>query len=334
MSRVRVARRARLYSSARALGAVVAMAWALPAGPRTWAASPVLEAASEADALRQTFVEDIRIQKDAPVLELYDTFSNPDHAFSFRIAGGAMHMGEPGRPVGMSFYRSFSPSLPPTIVLNSFRTGIYGPLGVGTDSASEALHVRGETGQTRVLVEERSQTMISRNLLRLRNNGPATFRFENASSGAIWGFGSIVAEDKFFISRSGASGLDLTLDVAGNLTLLGTLTQLSDRNAKRDVDPIDGPALLRRLQELPLSTWSYKADERGARHVGPMAQDFAAAFGLGADDTHVAPSDVAGVSLAAVQALQRTLGDRERELLDLQLRVAALERALSAESPH
>lgn len=208
---------------------------------------------------------------------------------------------------------------------------VLGPSWSLAPQSSSSLSVYGE-GNARVTVQDYGSQVVGRNLMRLINNGPVTLRFENQASGAAWGFGSIVAEDKFFISKGGAAGLDLTLDGAGNLVILGTLTQLSDRNAKRDVREIDGDELLRKLAALPLSSWSYKADGQAARHVGPMAQDFSAAFGLGHDDTHLAPSDVAGVSLAAAQALKRELearlAEKDAQIAALAERLAALERAL------
>ena len=53
---------------------------------------------------------------------------------------------------------------------------------------------------------------------------------------------------------------------------------------------------------LPISTWSYD-DEPGVRHMGPMAQDFSAAFQLGADDRHIFTLDANGVTMASIQAL-------------------------------
>jgi hypothetical protein len=53
---------------------------------------------------------------------------------------------------------------------------------------------------------------------------------------------------------------------------------------------------------LPTSSWQYKS-ERGVRHIGPMAQDFYAAFGVGTDDRHITSIDEEGVALAAIKAL-------------------------------
>ena len=43
------------------------------------------------------------------------------------------------------------------------------------------------------------------------------------------------------------------------------------------------------------------------KHLGPVAQDFQAAFGLGTDDKSIGTVDADGVALAAIQALNRKL---------------------------
>ncbi|MBW2464659.1 MAG: tail fiber domain-containing protein [Deltaproteobacteria bacterium] len=86
----------------------------------------------------------------------------------------------------------------------------------------------------------------------------------------------------------------------------------SDRHAKEQIIPVDSEALLERVAALPIAEWSY-IDEQGVRHVGPMAQDFHASFGLGGDDRSIHPVDAAGVTLAAVQALARRVEGLERD---------------------
>ena len=63
----------------------------------------------------------------------------------------------------------------------------------------------------------------------------------------------------------------------------GTCGAVSDRNLKQGFAAVDRDETLLRLARLPVTSWSYRA-EPGVRHVGPMAQDFRAAFGLGPDD--------------------------------------------------
>jgi hypothetical protein len=106
----------------------------------------------------------------------------------------------------------------------------------------------------------------------------------------------------------------------------------SDRALKEAFEPVDPRAVLAAVATLPLERWSYKGET--ARHLGPMAQDFAAAFGLGEDDRHIFPLDAAGVALAALQglhALVRTQGARlerlERELATLRGETVALREA-------
>ena len=121
----------------------------------------------------------------------------------------------------------------------------------------------------------------------------------------------------------GTANFDLKTN--GNLTIAGILTQNSDVNEKRDIAVVDGREVLTQLAGLPVSTWRYKDEETEARHLGPMAQDFHAAFGLGEDELHIAPSDMAGVALAAIKALQQTVQEKDAEIADLQERMAALE---------
>ncbi len=112
------------------------------------------------------------------------------------------------------------------------------------------------------------------------------------------------------LSESGLAGqFSGNVVVTGQLTV-GTIVYASDRNLKSDIQPIDGKDVLARLGQLPISSWHYtNAPEK--RHVGPMAQDFHAAFGLnGTDDTHISEVDIAGVSLAAIQALNNQMASQ------------------------
>jgi hypothetical protein len=65
---------------------------------------------------------------------------------------------------------------------------------------------------------------------------------------------------------------------------------------------------------LPVSTWNYIADGAAVRHLGPMAQDFKAAFGLGESDKMINIVDANGVLMVAVQALYRRVQALEAEV--------------------
>ena len=85
----------------------------------------------------------------------------------------------------------------------------------------------------------------------------------------------------------------------------GTWTNASDRNLKEGFASVDEASLLAKLNTIPMQTWRYKSESAAVRHLGPMAQDFYAAFVLGQDDKHISTVDEGGVALAAIQQLYR-----------------------------
>jgi hypothetical protein len=91
----------------------------------------------------------------------------------------------------------------------------------------------------------------------------------------------------------------------GNATCNGNYWQNgSDRNSKEDFAIISPREVLAKVSALPITEWKYKVEANGTEHLGPMAQDFHAAFGLnGSDDKHIATVDEEGVALAAIQGL-------------------------------
>ena len=109
----------------------------------------------------------------------------------------------------------------------------------------------------------------------------------------------------------------------------GSWSAVSDRDSKENVEPVDGRAILERLLSMPLSTWNYKAQDDSIRHMGPMAQDFHAAFGLGVSDKLIDTIDPDGVALAAIQGLntelQERLAEKDAEIADLHARLERLE---------
>ena len=103
----------------------------------------------------------------------------------------------------------------------------------------------------------------------------------------------------------------------------------SDRNGKEQFTTINPRAVLEKVSALPITEWKYKVEADGTEHLGPMAQDFHAAFGLnGADDKHIATVDEEGVALAAIQGLNQKLEETRAENADLRARLEKLERLL------
>ena len=91
----------------------------------------------------------------------------------------------------------------------------------------------------------------------------------------------------------------------------GSWFSLSDRNAKTAVQPLDPREVLKKVAALPLNTWQYKTQDAQYRHMGPMAQDFYAAFQLGESDKSIDTVDADGVALAAIQGLNALLAEKD-----------------------
>jgi Skp family chaperone for outer membrane proteins len=128
-------------------------------------------------------------------------------------------------------------------------------------------------------------------------------------------------------------GAALTVD--GNVRVSGALVaqiilSTSDRAAKTAFAPVDVGRILAAVLQLPITSWSYR-NEPTARHLGPVAQDFYQAFGLGDNDRTISTVDANGVALAAIQGLNAKLeAERDAVLTKLEAENAAL-RAESAE---
>ena len=91
----------------------------------------------------------------------------------------------------------------------------------------------------------------------------------------------------------------------------------SDRNLKENIAPIDGKEVLTRLAGIPVSSWNYKNQGSSIRHIGPMAQDFKAAFNVGESDRFISMVDSGGVALASIQGLYSILQEKDKEIRSL-----------------
>jgi hypothetical protein len=112
----------------------------------------------------------------------------------------------------------------------------------------------------------------------------------------------------------------------------GTWASLSDRNAKENFQSVNAQAVLQQVAALPVTSWNYKTQAKSIRHLGPMAQDFYAAFAVGEDERHITEIDESGVALAAIQGLNQKLNEKDAEIEQLKAKadkVDALEKQLN-----
>jgi hypothetical protein len=147
----------------------------------------------------------------------------------------------------------------------------------------------------------------------LNNNGSAGHFIGRVVIDNTAGAGSATTlSDPFIVwnSNNTASGFNPS----------GALFTPSDRNAKKDFTPVDTRGILEKVVAMPVTTWHYKNDDK-TLYMGPLAQDFRAAFGLGDKDTVIHSVNAEGVAFAAIQGLNQKL---EAELKSRDATIAQL----------
>ena len=164
-----------------------------------------------------------------------------------------------------------------------------------------------------------------------------TFMFGDAS--AITPMLTFVP-NQFLVRAAGGVGFYSKADLSTGVELLpdaNAWSSASDVRKKTAFRDLAHEEVLDRIAAMPVSEWSYIAQGESIRHIGPMAQDFHAAFGLGEDPLRISTQDAEGVALAAVRALEaRTreilaaLRQRDDEVREQAGQIAALEADVAA----
>lgn len=149
------------------------------------------------------------------------------------------------------------------------------------------------------------------------SGGFRVFTSSNLSTGVTIQSGATV-------SNWGQSNAVISTSTGAFLSTSGVWTNTSDVNRKHLFAEVSGEDVLTRLRTLPITTWSYRVDSDNVRHLGPTAQDFSAAFGLGSDETTIGTVDADGVALAAAQALERRTTEQAARIQALEQENAAL----------
>ncbi len=121
------------------------------------------------------------------------------------------------------------------------------------------------------------------------------------------------------------------------------VTIVSDSTRKEKFRLINGEDVLKKVSQLKITSWNYKGhDPKNFRHYGPMAQDFYNAFGYDGvgkigSDTTINTGDLAGISLVAIQALEKRTSElkelvdkKDKELEEKVKEIASLKSRLEA----
>lgn len=155
------------------------------------------------------------------------------------------------------------------------------------------------------------------------SNHPGVFLFADSND---LNFASVAANE-FAVRASGGFRFRTNSNLSTGCNLpagSGTFSCTSDRAAKENFASVDNRAILESLASLPIRTWNYRSQEASIRHIGPTAQDFRAAFGLGDDEKNIALVDADGIALAAAQGLYQMVQEQQAQITTQQAEISAL----------
>jgi hypothetical protein len=194
-----------------------------------------------------------------------------------------------------------------------------GNVGIGTVSPKQALHVNGDYyGKGHVWLHAFEGDALSGTAyLQARDdsgNSSIALQLRTQSNGNV--------VDALRIAPDG------TVLVNGQICA-NNVNCTSDRNVKAGFQPVDSKAILEKVAALPITRWHYTNDNTATRHLGPVAQDFHAAFGVGSDDKYIATVDADGVALAAIQGLNQKLDEELKRSREKDAKISALEERLA-----
>ncbi|MFT5143105.1 MAG: hypothetical protein ACI80V_003089 [Rhodothermales bacterium] len=229
-------------------------------------------------------------------------------------------IGPDGRPIGMSGARSAR------IVTQDRPVSIEALTGDDAD-------VPGSYGKPEIRASLTSRSFLADGITAVGIGTGAPANSLQISDNGWVGLGTETPQGRLHVVGSlGDAGTRdlLLLDETGNLEIGGVLSEASSIHLKDRIRPVDGDDVLERLLSLPVQTWNYTTDLASTRHMGVMAQDFHAAFGLGSSEEAIAVLDVSGVTMAGLQALAAQVEAQSAVIEELRMQNTSLLRRLKA----
>ncbi|NBB91771.1 MAG: hypothetical protein GVY32_01220 [Gammaproteobacteria bacterium] len=266
---------------------------------------------------------------DTPTMRLEQTGASGFTPQTWDIAGNEANFFVRDVTNGSQLPFRIQPGAPSSAiyVANSGKVG----MGAGT-SPAEPLHIKRSDNTAKLLIEDTgagTQSMLS-----LVNNGYPLFNLEDTSQTDVnWIFrlsGEAGTTERFTITKAGTGQAEFELFHDGSANFLGDVTAngvllTSTREAKTDFHEIDEREILERLASLEISGWRYKHEDEQTVHIGPVAEEFQAVFGL-SDGRRLNMIDTTGIAFAAIKALDSELGRKQDQVDELSAKVARLER--------
>jgi hypothetical protein len=111
----------------------------------------------------------------------------------------------------------------------------------------------------------------------------------------------------------------------------GVWVNVSDKNLKENIQPVEQNDMLNKINQLKISSWNYTREGNNVKHIGPMAEEFYQLFNVGNDNKSISTIDPAGISLVGIQALSRQnaelktmVSNQNDKILELQNKIEQL----------
>ncbi len=137
------------------------------------------------------------------------------------------------------------------------------------------------------------------------NGFNGSFVYGDASTNTLV---SNTAGNQFMVKAAGGTVIysESTLSTGVELPAgSGAWTTLSDRNMKENYTQLESEEVLSKIADIQIQSWNYKSQDPSIRHIGPVAQDFYEAFGVGETNLRISTVDIDGVNMLAIQALEK-----------------------------
>ena len=216
-----------------------------------------------------------------------------------------------------------------------------GAIAIGADMIADKAHTMSvgvpievirDDGTTKILVNEKSAGNSVRTLFNIIcDTCTPGFRFNQLlPSNNTWYF-RMLQSGNFSVDDPATGTKEAEFRSGGDLRIGGTLIQASSREIKTDFIELDSHDVLDKIDQLPITQWSYKKDQGKVKHIGPVAEDFYQAFGLGDSKTGISSVDTAGVALAAIKALNQ---EKDTEIAELKAENVKLREKLNVIIAH
>ena len=109
----------------------------------------------------------------------------------------------------------------------------------------------------------------------------------------------------------------------------GILAGHSTRKAKENLTRLNPDEILQQIDQLEVSRWNYKVDDKSVTHIGPVAEDFHRIFKTGDSEKSIALIDSSGVSLAGVKALLEKITMQQQQIEKFQAEMEELKSRLN-----